>query len=135
MSETTNTIGFEQDAYAAAYPETRPFWEASAEGRLLVKACRACGRAHWYPKVVCPFCHSADLEWREASGRGTIYTYSVMRRVEVPYVLAYVTLEEGPTLMTNIVDCDVDSVRIGQSVRVRFRQAPQGRTVPVFAPA
>lgn len=135
MSETTNTIGFEQDAYAAAYPETRPFWEAAAEGRLLLKACRACGRAHWYPKVVCPFCHSDDLEWREASGRGTIYTYSVMRRVEVPYVLAYVTLEEGPTLMTNIVDCDVDSVRIGQSVQVRFRQAPQGRTVPVFAPA
>ena len=135
MSETTNTIGFEQDAYAAAYPETRPFWEAAAEGRLLLKACRACGRAHWYPKVVCPFCHSDDLEWREASGRGTIYTYSVMRRVEVPYVLAYVTLEEGPTLMTNIVDCDVDSVRIGQAVQVRFRQAPQGRTVPVFAPA
>ena len=135
MSETKNTIGFEQDAYAAAYPETRPFWEAAVEGRLLVKACRACGRAHWYPKVVCPFCHSVDLEWREASGRGTIYTYSVMRRVEVPYVLAYVTLEEGPTLMTNIVDCDVDSVRIGQAVQVRFRQAPQGRTVPVFAPA
>lgn len=135
MNESTNTIGFELDAYAAAYPETRPFWEAAAEGRLLLKACRACGRAHWYPKVVCPFCHSVDLEWREASGRGTVYTYSVMRRVEVPYVLAYVTLEEGPTLMTNIVDCDVDSVRIGQAVQVRFRQAPQGRTVPIFVPA
>jgi uncharacterized OB-fold protein len=134
MSETLN-VGFESDAYAAAYPETRPFWEAAAEGRLLVKACRACGRAHWYPKVVCPFCRSTDLEWRQASGRGTVYTYSVMRRVEVPYVLAYVTLEEGPTLMTNIVDCDVDAVRIGQAVQVRFRPAPQGRSVPVFAPA
>ena len=135
MSDTTMTHAFEQDAYAAAYPETRPFWEAAAEGRLLIKACRACNRAHWYPKVVCPFCHSADVEWRTASGRGTVYTYSVMRRVEVPYVLAYVTLEEGPTLMTNIIDCDVDAVRIGQAVQVRFRQAPQGRTVPVFAPA
>lgn len=135
MSETLTAGGFESDPYALAYPETRPFWEAAAEGRLLLKACKACTRAHWYPKVVCPFCHSTDLEWRPASGRGTVYTYSVMRRVEVPYVLAYVTLDEGPTLLTNIVDCDVDSVRIGQSVQVGFRAAPQGRRVPVFAPA
>ena len=135
MGETTNTSGFEADAYASAYPETRPFWEAAAEGRLLLKACRACGRAHWFPKVVCPFCHAQDLEWREASGRGTVYTYSVMRRVETPYVVAYVKLEEGPTLLTNEVDCDVDSVRIGQPVQGRFRPAREGRSVPVFTPA
>src|SRR5213594_790498 len=81
---------------------------------------------------------SSDLdatEWRPASGRGRIYTYSVMRRVPEPYVIAYVTLEEGPTMMTNIVDCDLDSVRIGQALRVVFKPSEGGPPVPMFAPA
>ena len=118
MSETTNMIGFEQDIYATTYPETRPFWEAAADGRLLLKACRGCGRAHWYPRVVCPFCHSADLEWRESAGKGTIYTYSVMRRVEVPYVLGYVDLSEGVRIMSQISGCDPEEVTIGMELEL-----------------
>ena len=133
MSE--NSTPWAKDPYAAAYPESLPFWQAAAHGRLLLKTCKSCERPHWYPRVVCPFCRSTELEWREASGRGTIYTCSVMRRVEQPYVLAYVRLAEGTTLLTNIVDCDPDSVRIGQEVQVRFRPAPEGRSMPVFAPA
>src|SRR6185503_5257015 len=100
--------------------ETKPFWDAAADGKLLVKRCEACGERHYYPRAICPFCGSDRTAWLEASGRGTIYSYSVFRRVPVPYAIAYVTLEEGPTVMTNIVDGDLDAIRIGQRVRVRF---------------
>ena len=113
-------------------PETRPFWDAAAEGRLLIKTCTACGQAHHYPRALCPFCFSDRTEWRPASGRGTIYSYSVMRRVPVPYAIAYVTLEEGISMMTNIVGCDLDAIRIGQAVRVVFAPTEGGPPVPMF---
>ena len=116
-------------------PETRPFWDAAAEGRLLIKKCLSCGQVHHYPRSICPFCFGDTTEWREASGRGTIYSYSVMRRAPVPYAIAYVTLEEGVTMMTNIVDCDLDAIRIGQEVKVVFRPTEGGPPVPMFAPA
>ena len=119
----------------AVTPETKPFWDAAADGRLVIKQCTACGQSHHYPRTICPFCGSDATEWRPASGRGKVYTYSVMRRVSEPYVIAYVTLEEGPTMMTNIVDCDLDSVRIGQAVRVVFKPSEGGPPVPMFAPA
>ena len=109
-----------------ANPETQPYWDACAAGKLLVKRCRACGEHHYYPRALCPFCFSDRTEWTEASGRGTIYSYSVMRRVPVPYALAYVTLEEGPTMMTNIVDCDLDALRVGQAVKVVFKPTDGG---------
>jgi uncharacterized OB-fold protein len=116
-------------------PETKPFWDAAANGTLLLKKCNACGEVHHYPRALCPFCFSDKTEWLAASGRGTIYSYSVMRRTEVPYVIAYVTLEEGVTMMTNIVDCDPDTVRIGQRVKLSFRPSDGGPPVPMFTPA
>src|SRR5262249_56785232 len=86
-------------------PETKPFWDAAAQGRFLIKRCTACDEPHWYPRALCPFCGSERTEWMEASGHGTIYAYSVFRRAQIPYAIAYVTLAEGPTMMTNIVDC------------------------------
>lgn len=116
-------------------PETKPFWEAAAEGRLLLKRCRSCGEVHYYPRALCPFCGSGETEWRPASGGGTIYSYSVMRRAEVPYAIAYVTLDEGVTMMTNLVDCDLDAIRIGQRVRLLFKPTEGGPPVPTFTPA
>ncbi len=116
-------------------PETRPFWDAAADGRFLIRRCRACGEAHWYPRPACPFCDAGGTEWVEASGRGTVYAFSAMTRAPEPYVIAYVTLDEGPTLVTNIVDCDPDAVAVGQAVRVVFVAAEDGRAVPMFAPA
>jgi uncharacterized OB-fold protein len=116
-------------------PETQPFWDAVAEGKLLYKKCGACGEPHFYPRPHCPFCFSDNVEWQQASGRGTIYTYSVMRRAPVPYAIAYVTLAEGPTMMTNIVDCDLDSIKIGQPVRLIFKPSDGGPPVPMFTPA
>jgi len=115
-------------------PETAPFWEAAAKGKLLVKFCTACGKPHHYPRGICPFCNSDRTEWREWAGRGTIYSFSVMRRASPPYVLAYVTLEEGVTMMTNLVDCDFDALRIGQPVHVVFSPTDGGPPVPNFTP-
>src|SRR5262249_30062727 len=95
-------------------PDTQPFWDAAASGRLLVKRCLACNEHHHYPRPICPFCGSDRTEWRDASGRGTIYSYSVMRRAPGPYALAYVTPEEGATMMTENVDCRLECHRAGQ---------------------
>jgi len=114
--------------------ENEAFWNAAREGRFTVPICSACGKAHWYPRAICPFCASDKIEWRAASGKGTIYTYSVMRRAPIPYAIAYVTLAEGPTMMTNIVDCDLDKIRIGQAVKLVFKPSEGGPSVPMFTP-
>ncbi len=116
-------------------PETKPFFDGCAEGKLKVPTCGACGKAHWYPRGVCPHCFSQKLEWKDASGQGTVYSFSVMKRAEVPYAIAYVTLAEGPTMMTNIVDCDLDTIKIGQKVAVRFVPTEGGPPLPMFTPA
>jgi uncharacterized protein len=119
----------------AVSAETKTFWDGARSGRFLLPVCTVCGRAHWYPRAVCPFCDSGKIEWRGASGQGTIYTFSVMRRAKEPYVIAYVTLAEGPTMMTNIVDCDFDRLAIGQPVTAVFVPSENGPPVPMFKPA
>ncbi|HKM88168.1 MAG TPA: Zn-ribbon domain-containing OB-fold protein [Xanthobacteraceae bacterium] len=114
--------------------ETQTFWNAARENRFMIPVCTACGKPHWYPRAICPFCASEKVEWREASGRGTIYTFSVMRRVKEPYVIAHVTLAEGPTMLTNLVDCDFDRLRIGQPVAVVFKETENGPPAPMFRP-
>ena len=116
-------------------PETKRFWEAAAQGQLLVKKCLACGEVHYYPRALCPFCGSDRTDWQPASGRGTVYSWSVMRRAETPYAIAYVTLDEGVTMMTNLVDCDLDGIRIGQKVRVVWKPTEGGPPLPAFTPA
>ena len=135
MSESTKQIGLEQDAFAAAFPETREFWTAAEQGHLLLKTCDDCKRPHWYPRAVCPLCGSTQLRWTPASGRGTLYAFSTARRASPAYTLAYVQLAEGPTLMTNIVDAQPDALRIGMPVAVQFRRAEEGRMMPFFTPA
>ena len=115
--------------------ETAVYWESAKNGKLLVKTCKACGKLHYYPRTICPHCLSSHTDWVEASGKGTIYTYSVMRRTETPYVIAYVTLEEGVTMLSNIVECEVDDVAVGQTVEVVFRDTEGGHSLPVFRPA
>ena len=115
-------------------PETEAFWAATRAGKFLVKTCKECQRAHWYPRALCPFCFADATEWREASGRGRIYSFSIMRRAPQPYAIAYVELAEGPMMMTNIVGCDFDEIAIGQAVRVDLREAEGGFRVPVFTP-
>ena len=112
------------------------YFEAAAQGKLLLKKCGDCGEVHHYPRGVCPFCLSTNLSWQEAKGTGTVYTYSVTRRGgPVPYCIAYVTLDEGVSMMTNIVDCDLDDVRVGQKVKLTFKKSAGGISIPMFTPA
>ena len=96
--------------------------------------CNDCGEVHHYPRALCPFCFSEKVEWLQAKGTAEIYTYSVMRRAPIPYAIAYVTLQEGVSMMTNIVDCDLDKIRIGQPVKLVFKPSDGGPPVPMFAP-
>ncbi len=112
-----------------------PYFEAAAQGKLLVKKCSDCNAIHHHPRGICPFCFSDKVVYEEAKGTGRIYTYSISRRVgPMPYCIAYVTLDEGVTMMSNIVDCDLDTVRIGQAVKVTFKTSVGGITVPMFTP-
>jgi uncharacterized OB-fold protein len=115
--------------------ENQAFFDAAADGRFVLKHCAGCGKFHHYPRAICPHCFSDKTSWKDSAGTGTIYSYSVMRRVPQPYALAYVTLDEGLTLMTNIVDADLDALAIGQRVKVAFRKTDGDVTVPVFVPA
>ena len=120
-------------------PESAPFWQGCRESRLLLQRCEACGRHQFYPRVLCTACGGARLGWAEASGRGRIKSYTVIRRAvsaayepEVPYVVALIELAEGPTLMSNVVDAAPEAVRIGAPVRVRFDAWSEDRKLPVF---
>lgn len=113
--------------------DSQPFYEAAAKGKFVSRRCTACGKVHWYPRPYCPFC-SKPTEWVELSGKGVVYSYSVMRRVAAPYAIAYVTLAEGPTMMTNLVDCDFDKLRIGQNVKLVFKKTDSDTRVPCFTP-
>lgn len=121
-------------AAPVANVETQAYWDAASAGKLMIRTCRECGEPHFYPRALCPFCFG-ETDWVETKGEGAIYSFSVMRRAPVPYAIAFVTLDEGPTMMTNIVDCDFDSIRIGQRVKVVFQPAENGQAVPMFAPA
>ncbi len=122
--------------------ETQPFWDAAREGRLLIKRCNACARTHFYPRPFCPHCWSPDVEWMDASGRATLYTWSVVYRNDlppfherVPYVAAIVDLAEGPRMMTNVVDCEFDRLEVGMALDAVFHPTSDEVTIVRFRPA
>src|SRR5262249_31954778 len=117
------------------------FWNATAESRLLLPRCLECRGFIWYPRPFCPECSSTNVEWVQASGRGTIYTFTVNRRGQADlseyreageYVRAYVEREEGPRGLTNMVECAPNGVGIGQTVEVVFHDTGQGNALPRF---
>lgn len=121
--------------------ESRAFWEACARHELYVQKCRACGTVFYYSRAFCPEDLSTDLEWLRCSGRGTIYAFTITYqnqsagfRDKVPYVLAYVELEEGVRMLTNIVGCNPTEVHIGMPVEVAFEDATPELSIPVFQP-
>ena len=117
-----------------ANPETEAFWAAANEGRLLLRRCLACNKVHYYPRSLCPHCYGATV-WEQASGQGRIYSFSVVRWGAAPYVIAFVALAEGVSMMTNIVDCDVETVKVGMPVEVVFHDTGQGNALYRFRPA
>lgn len=122
-------------------PATQAYWQAAHEHRLDIPQCLACMNVHFYPRARCPYCGSGDLTWISCSGKGHVYSYTIVKRAPsdafeplVPYVVAIVALDEGPHLMTNIVDCDPNNLKIDNRVQVRFFDINDKTTLPVFAP-
>jgi uncharacterized OB-fold protein len=121
-----------------ADPFTATYWSACRERRLLIRRCGGCGTAHHPPRPLCPVCWSDDVVWQESSGRGVVYSWSVVRendlapfREALPYVVAVVELAEGPRLMTTIVDSEPDRIEVGAPAMVVFSDR-DGWTFPAF---
>ena len=114
--------------------EYEEFWSKANNGKLLLPRCMDTNQFFWYPRKISPFTLSANVEWVEAAGKGVIYTFSVMRRADPQYVIAYVRLVEGITMMTNIVECDPDSLEVGQPVELLMQKSENGQKIPVFRP-
>jgi len=118
-----------------------PWWAGAAAGRLLYQACPACGHRQFYPRPICTAC-GADPEWAEASGRGVVHTFTVVRQYgqppfkdELPYVVAMIELEEGVRMLANVTDCDVESVHVGMAVEAYAVAASDEIAVPLWRPA
>jgi hypothetical protein len=125
-------------------PDSEPFWEATREGRFLLQWCTACERAIFYPRAFCPHCPDAlgGLEWREASGRGTVYAAGVEHRPEAagaafsggqPFCVALIELDERVRLLSNVVGCPPDEVRCGMAVVLTWEPLSDGRQLPLFS--
>lgn len=120
-------------------PGTATFWSEAKAHRLTIPRCLDCGKHHFYPRALCPHCHSDRLEWTPVSGRGTIYSYTVARKpagpafaADVPYVIAIVELAEGPRMMTRLLADDIARVRIGNAVEVSFEDVTDEIALPRF---
>jgi uncharacterized OB-fold protein len=118
--------------------ESAPYWAATVEGRLMVQRCTACGHCQLYGRPHCLLCR-APVEWIEATGRGTVYSFTIIRqnpsrsfRHLLPFVVALIDLDEGPRLMSNIVGCEPDAVQIGAAVQVRFEPVSDQAALPLF---
>lgn len=116
------------------------YWEAAAEGKLLIQRCPHCGEHQFYPRALCTTC-GGDPEWVEAAGRGTVHTFTVVRQMgmrpfrdELPYVVAMIELDEGPRIMGNVTDCDPESVEIGTPVEVHFVRVDETTGIPYWRP-
>jgi uncharacterized protein len=122
------------------YSETRPYWEAARKHELLIRRCRACGLHYFYPRDFCPECFSVDVEWVKASGRGIIYSFTICHRPspgferDVPYNLVLIELEEGARMMSTVVDCPDNDLKIGMAVEVVFDDVTAEVTLPRFRP-
>jgi uncharacterized OB-fold protein len=121
--------------------ETQPFWDGCHKHELRIQRCAACGHNQFFPRIYCTKCFGDRVDWIKASGRATVLSFTIVRRPpspvfadEVPYVVALVTLDEGPTLMTNIVGCAPEKVAIGMPVEVTFDDWTEEISIPKFRP-
>lgn len=120
---------------------TEPYWQAAQKGELKLPRCEACAQFHFYPRSACPHCGSRQLAWQRVSGKGEVYSFTVVQRAPskgfselVPYVVAVVALAEGPHLMTRLARVAPDAVSIGMPVEVEFEQQDEQTKLPVFRP-
>ncbi len=118
-----------------------PFWKAANDGKLIIQKCTDCGKHIFYPRICCPYCFSDNVEWVQASGKGTVYSFTVVEAnppsafiKDLPYVIAIVKLEEGVQMLSNIIGCDPHTVRCDMPVEVSFEKLNDEFTLPKFKP-
>lgn len=121
--------------------DSEQYWAAARRHELVLQQCEACAKFRFYPRSVCPNCLSDRFQWKHASGRGSVYSFTIIHRPplpafrnRVPYVLALIELEEGVRMMTNIVECHPADVYIGMPVKVTFEDVTEEITLPQFKP-
>jgi uncharacterized OB-fold protein len=122
-------------------PETETYWQGCRDHQLLLQFCVQCKEFQFYPRIICARCASDKLEWVKAAGQGTILTFTIVRRAvseayaaDVPYVVALIQLDEGPTMMSNIVQCAPEALEIGNPVQVVFEDWSEEISIPLFRP-
>jgi uncharacterized OB-fold protein len=121
--------------------ESAPFWAGTKQHKFLIRHCNACGRSHFYPRHSCPHCWSDNCEWRPSSGRGRVYSYTVIHHNDVlpfkerlPYIVALIDLEEGVRVTTNIVEGTPEVMHVGMPVEVVYEHVTDEVTLPQFRP-
>jgi uncharacterized OB-fold protein len=126
----------------AVTPDTQPYWDALNQGRLRLQSCADCGKIRHYPRPVCDTCFSMNVAWTDASGRGTVHSWTITHyafhpgyKGELPYLLLTVDLEEGVRMNAQARGIDSTSLRVAMPVKLGFERATEGLTLPVFEPA
>jgi uncharacterized OB-fold protein len=122
--------------------ESRPWWEALQRHELYIQKCIKCGDVRYYPRALCTNCMSSQVQWLKCSGRGKVYTFTATYqnqapgfRESLPYIMAYVELDEGVKMLTNLVDCQPEQVKIGMPVEVVYEDVTPEVTLAKFRPA
>ena len=122
-------------------PHSQAFWDATPQGKFLIQHCKDCDSNIFYPRRDCPECWSNNLDWIEASGKGEVFSFSVTYEgvepkfvPDLPIILAWVDLPEGPRVNTNIINCEPEDVSIGMPVEVVFVKVTDEITIPYFQP-
>jgi uncharacterized OB-fold protein len=140
MTSTDTPREFPRRMEPPVTPLTAPFWDATRERRLLVQWCLDCDTSVFYPREVCPGCLGTHLEWREASGNGTLYSFTVNHLSpdpiggDGPFTIGLVELTEGPRMMTNVVGLPLDDLEVGMELQVTWDELTDGRHYPMFEP-
>lgn len=121
---------------------SRPYWEGAKRHELLLQKCQECGHYRYPPGETCPSCLSDKLEWVKVSGRGSVYTWTVFHQAyhpaykdDIPYAVVAVELEEGPRMITNLVNCRIEDIKMGMPVEVAFDDVTEEVSLPKFRPA
>ena len=121
---------------------SRPFWEATKRHELVMPRCRTCSKIFFYPREQCPNCYSADLDWTQVSGKGRLYTFTVVHQTahpafqpEAPHIYAIIQLNEGPRMPSNLIECEIDDAQIDMAVQAVFVDASDEYTLVKFKPA
>ena len=122
--------------------EARPFWEACRKHKFILQKCKECGHVQYYPRLLCAECWTDSLEWVDATGKGVVYSYTAVHRApmpgfrpDVPYIIALIDLEEGVRMMSNVIKCKPEEVRVGMPVTVEFEDIAEDIGLPKFKPA